>query len=203
MQTDCLATIQFAQIVIRGLALLLVGIGGMVCIHLGGRLYLSAISSKVAGELSTQGLRVKLSAASPGIFMVAFGAYLLVTVAQHRFQDKRTEEIVEMPNAHGSAVEAAPGWMSAHAAQPPAPAECTCPPQRACLLSSKKTSETSYIGGAPEATQKTLREDLSSLRTLLEHTTPTDQTERIRLVKATQALVRLETLAKQAAEDAP
>lgn len=202
MPPDCLSTIQFAQIAVRGSALLLVSIGGMVCIYLGWRLYQSAMSSAVAGELSVQGLSLKLSAASPGVFLAAFGAYLLFSVAQHRFLDKSHEEEAAAPSAHGSTVEHTTHWMAAQAATPPAAPSCTCPAQRECLLVRKKTSETSYIGGSADATLATLREDLSSMRALLANMTPSDQAERIRQVKATQALARLEALAADAAQEA-
>ena len=61
---DCQSTIEFAQIVVRGVLLALVSVGGMVSIYFGWRLYQSAILSQVEGEFSTQSLKFKLSAAS-------------------------------------------------------------------------------------------------------------------------------------------
>ncbi len=81
----CYQLIELAQISVRGLLMLLVSIGGFLSIYLGWRLYMNAIISSVSGELDTGKIKIRFAAAGPGIILAAFGAWLLTSVAQHRF----------------------------------------------------------------------------------------------------------------------
>lgn len=196
MDADCQSTIEFAQIVVRGLLLALVSVGGMISIYFGWRLYQAAILSKVEGEYSGPNLKFKLSAASPGVFLAAFGAYLLLSVAQHRWIETETRE---EPLARPSALTAAP-WSFVQRVQHRAEASlpsCNCPPKQECLLA-KSTKGKVWIGGTSEVTDTSLNEDLTSIRVVLERVTPVDRAERTRHLKATQALARLEAAAAEA-----
>lgn len=62
----------------RGSVLLISALAGVLCIYLGWRLYRDAVVSKTAGLVEYKGLRFRLVAAGPGVFLVAFGAWLLV-----------------------------------------------------------------------------------------------------------------------------
>lgn len=193
MTSDCQTTIALAQIIVRGLLLSLVSAGGMVSIYFGWRLYQSAVLSQVEGEFSGHSLKVKLSAASPGVFLAAFGAYLLFSVSQHRWEDK---EIIEPP-VRPSAMTMAQHlgvWRVEYPAESSPPA-CVCPSSQDCLM--KRTVIRSWIGGTSEYTAATLKEDLASIRVSLERITPTGPDEQTLKIKATQALVRLESAADE------
>lgn len=196
---DCQSTIEFAQIVVRGVLLALVSVGGMVSIYFGWRLYQSAILSQVEGEFSTQSLKFKLSAASPGVFLAAFGAYLLLSVSQHRWHEQEVHEAIAKPSAWSSKLLS--GFhRTDYRPEQPVQQSCSCPPKQECLLA-KTTKVKDWMGGANDVTTHSLKEDLSAIRSVLEGISPNGSTERLRLVKATQALARLEAAAIEAAED--
>lgn len=79
-------TLELAQILARIFMMTLVGIGALLSIYLGWRLYMGAVVSKVTGQLEAGGFKLKFAAASPGIVLAAFGAWLLSLVAHHRFE---------------------------------------------------------------------------------------------------------------------
>lgn len=200
MVADCDTTIELARIAVRGVALAMVSAGGILCVYFGFRLYQSAVLSRVTGELSGLNLKVKLSAASPGVFLAAFGAYLLFTVSQHRWIEQETEERAVQASA-SQATPRASVWQVQHSS-PAAPAAptCACPPRQKCLLY-KTTRVTSGIGGTSEVDAAALNEHLAAIRAHLERITPVQQAERIRHVKATQALMQLEAIVAEAVEE--
>lgn len=62
-----------------------VSVGAILSIYWGWRLYTECIASRVSGELHSKSLRFKFTAASPGVLLAAFGAWLLSLVATHPF----------------------------------------------------------------------------------------------------------------------
>jgi len=68
----------------RSINLSLAIVAGMLCIFLGWKLYRDTVISKTSGDFSWGELRIKLSASSPGIFMVLFGAWLIFSVVSQR-----------------------------------------------------------------------------------------------------------------------
>lgn len=90
----------------RGGVLIIAAIAGIVCIYLGWRLYNDAVVSKSKGEFQGGGLRFTLTAASPGVFLVAFGIWLLITLVNRTATLEHTEENVrkEKPTAMQSGV---------------------------------------------------------------------------------------------------
>jgi hypothetical protein len=83
---DCGIPIELAQIFVRCVLLFMVSIGGCLSIFLGWRLYKDSIISKVDGEFNAGDIKIRISAAGPGIVLAGFGAYLLLSVSQHRFE---------------------------------------------------------------------------------------------------------------------
>jgi len=88
---ECGNYISLAQIIVRAILLFVVSIGGMISIFLGWQLYRDSIISKTSGSLETSGIKLRVTTASPGIVLAGFGAYLLSTVALHKFE---TETVV-------------------------------------------------------------------------------------------------------------
>lgn len=85
---ECSLSTDYAQILVRGFLLTMVSSGGMLCIYLGWCLYKQAIVSKTTGTVEVSSFKLRFSAGSPGVVLAAFGAYLLFSVAQHRFESE-------------------------------------------------------------------------------------------------------------------
>ena len=84
-QTDACSPIVIDLVlsITRGSVLLICAFAGVLSIYLGWRLYREAVVSKTSGLLEFKGLRFRLIAAGPGVFLVAFGAWLLVHLVDH------------------------------------------------------------------------------------------------------------------------
>lgn len=166
MSIDCQSGNALAEIIVRGLLLSLVCIGGMLSIYLGWRLYAQALSSETAGEISWATFKVKLSAASPGVFLAAFGAFLLYSTSTHRFELSFKQEQVS-PTSHSVLIEgqvqpflkvqdASTGDRQAKKADG---SSCDC-------LLSKSTTEWTIrrLSGSDEVTVQTLQEDVMAIQ---------------------------------------
>lgn len=180
MSVDCQNTVALAEIVVRGLLLSLVSLGGMLSIYLGWRLYTKALTSQTSGEVSWAKFRVKLSAASPGVFLAAFGAFLLYTTSTHRFEaTSKQEQLVPMPS-HGLPSDGdplrprrvllqglAPGERPTASARPgPLPGAVAAPAPGCQCLISRTTVETTVrrLGGSNEVTLEALQADVEAIR---------------------------------------
>ena len=64
----------------RASILVIAALAGILCIYLGWRLYKDAVISKSKGELEGTGFKVSITTASPGIFLAAFGIWLLLSI---------------------------------------------------------------------------------------------------------------------------
>lgn len=64
----------------RGLVLVIAALAGTLSIYLGWRLYKDSVLPKTSGEAAMTGMKFKLVAAGPGVFFVAFGMWLLVSL---------------------------------------------------------------------------------------------------------------------------
>jgi hypothetical protein len=62
----------------RAVGLAIAGTGGICCIFLGWSLYRDGIRIATSGALDYNGLKIKLVTSGPGVFLVAFGAAILV-----------------------------------------------------------------------------------------------------------------------------
>lgn len=80
MSEEACGTIDFFMAGSRAGVLVIASIAAVLCIYLGWRLYKDAVISNTKGEFAGAGIKVRLTAASPGIFLVAFGIWLLITL---------------------------------------------------------------------------------------------------------------------------
>ena len=62
----------------RSIGLLIAGIGAICCIFLGWSLYRDGIKVATAGTFDYGNFKIKLSSLGPGVFLVAFGAAILL-----------------------------------------------------------------------------------------------------------------------------
>ena len=84
IQASSVASSGLALSYARSINLSLSIVAGMLCIFLGWKLYRDTVISKTSGDFSWGEFRIKLSASSPGIFMVLFGAWLIFSVVSQR-----------------------------------------------------------------------------------------------------------------------
>ena len=71
----------------RALVLVIAAFSGTICIYLGWKLYRDSILSSTKAEAITSGgFKLRLASAGPGVFFVAFGAWLLVHVVDQDFR---------------------------------------------------------------------------------------------------------------------
>ncbi|MBY0267064.1 MAG: hypothetical protein K2W84_11670 [Burkholderiales bacterium] len=133
----------------RALSLAIAGLGGICCIVLGWLLYRDGVRIATQGLLEHKEIKLKLSTSGPGVFLVAFGAailiYLITTKAsfeappadcpakQSRFQ-KQLERKSQGPSrtADPASNLAQPGFMTVAATkeQPPSARNTSCRPCR-------------------------------------------------------------------------
>jgi hypothetical protein len=125
----------------RSTLLILCALAGILCIFLGWKLYVRAITTPTAGELSGLGFRLKLASGGPGVFMCALGVWLLLSVVNRPFQ---TTEQTAVPSASSAGF-----LMVAQAASPPEPR------QTKCLL---RITSTTFDTGESDLTAATIGE---------------------------------------------
>ncbi len=90
--------LSLAQLLVRLFMMTFVSIGAILSINWGWRLYRDCIVSRTSGELQSQSIKLKFSAAGPGVLLAAFGAWLLSLVATHQFSVETTTPT--KPTAH-------------------------------------------------------------------------------------------------------
>jgi hypothetical protein len=74
-------TSEIIMVSARAAILLLCTVGGLLCIYLGWRLYKDVILVSARGEMEAPGFKFKLASGGPGIFLVAFGIWLLLSMS--------------------------------------------------------------------------------------------------------------------------
>ena len=72
---------------------------GIFSIYLGWSLYRDRVASKTGGELSLRELKLTLTAAGPGVFLALFGAYLLVSIVNHKVDLSSSNTPATLPKA--------------------------------------------------------------------------------------------------------
>jgi hypothetical protein len=118
----------------RGAVLILIALGGILCIFLGWRLYRDTVSVRTAGELQAGGLRLKLVSSGPGVFLVGLGIWLLASVANRPVQ---TNENVPVKPAVG---RSSTDWPSLQRVVDKGPAPEAAPPCAQCLIAMRSRS---------------------------------------------------------------
>jgi hypothetical protein len=79
-------------LIFRGITLLLVTFGGILCIYLGWRLYRDGINSAVNSEFSKgEQWKITLRSAGPGVFFALFGMGILVWIVHNQTEIQTLE----------------------------------------------------------------------------------------------------------------
>ncbi len=86
MDSDNFMLLQLFAVGARSVVLVIAALAGTLCLYLGWKLYKDAVVSRTGGALETSSFKVKLAAASPGVFFVAFGTFLLVTLVNKPYK---------------------------------------------------------------------------------------------------------------------
>jgi hypothetical protein len=166
-----------ALVLVRGLILVVAALGGCLSIYLGFRLYRDGMASQVAGEMShTGGWRLRLTAAGPGVFFAAFGAWLLVHVADKPMVNEvESSAVVAAPAPEAPAPAATKGAFSRPADNEAhlilaqvvqkAPAQAA-PPPYVCYLRTKRTAR---LFDGNSLTAERLRNDLDTAAALIQN----------------------------------
>lgn len=68
----------------RAVSLAIAGVGGIFCIFLGWLLYRDGVKVATAGLIDHKDFKFKLTTSGPGVFLVAFGAGILVYLVGHQ-----------------------------------------------------------------------------------------------------------------------
>jgi hypothetical protein len=213
---DCNSNIEIAQILIRGALLLTVSAAGIFSIYLGWRLYRDAVVSKTIGAIEAPSFKLRFSAASPGVVLAGFGAYLVLAVAQHRFETETAAPIAtksSMSSSHPGVCRSldAPSTRYSHQpvertsgayvvlAQAPTGASAIKPTQEPfeCALWKRKTK---YLGGANGSGAAGLDNDLAKIIGLVDASPSTTDEERRSKRRALQVLGDLRVLAADSME---
>ena len=147
--TTCEAAVLIA-VIARALVLLVASLGALICIYLGWRLYKDAVISRSEGTLEGAGWKLTLTAASPGLFLIAFGIWLLISLvnrttsieqsvstATERKADWKATLLTSSATAASSRLPSATSATTEDASQgtlKPPSSSCQCP----CPLKSTK-----------------------------------------------------------------
>ena len=123
-QCDPEVLLSVVQLCVRLFLMTFVSIGAILCINWGWRLYRDCVVSRTSGELQSQNMKLKFTAAGPGVLLVAFGAWLLSLVATHQFSvetstpTKPTAYIESFPKAQNSQTADYRFWKTNEVANP-------------------------------------------------------------------------------------
>ena len=131
-QCDPEVLLSVTQLLVRLFLMTFVSVGAILCINWGWRLYRECVVSRTSGELQSQNIKLKFTAAGPGVLLVAFGAWLLSLVATHQFSVetstsmKPTAYLESVPKPSNSLFADYKYWKMGEAAVPPP----SVPPRR-------------------------------------------------------------------------
>jgi hypothetical protein len=99
---DQTASIALILATTRSVLLIICELAAILCIYLGWKLYIKAISSSTEGEVSGPGFKVKLASGGPGVFLCGLGVWLLLSVANRPFETTTSEAIPSAQAPSGS-----------------------------------------------------------------------------------------------------
>lgn len=141
----------------RGIVLIVAALAGTLSIYLGWKLYRDAVVSPTKGEAHFRGLTLHL-AGGPGVFLAAFGSWLLVHLAHVQL------EMIDTPQARTSLSSVAKGAFLtvATAADPPTKdpvrRDCIVPARVRRLFGGAAAPTPEQVSGALDTAIKDLQD---------------------------------------------